>query len=136
MSSQRCPVCHRQAPVSHDGHMRAHQAGSQQCSGTGKPGPALAKRLAAHDEQLREVLLALATFLVLVDTTPGVWNDKPEHGTLDGWEEFGFVAGARAAFFALAEAQPHLLHGTNLVVGRMTEQELQAAQAANILVGD
>lgn len=131
---ERCPVCHRKATVDATGKMMPHQSGSQQCSGTGQPGPTLARKL-KHDAQNSAMAIALAQFLVLVDATQGTvqpatdrWS-PPEH---KAWKEWPFIEDARAALFAAVQGRPELLEGTSLVVKPYDPEE---AAVAGVLEG-
>lgn len=120
------------------GKVMPHESGSKQCSGTGQPGPVLAKQLAkqkVRDDQDRAMAIALAQFLMLVDATQGTVQPAtdrftpPEH---KAWPEWGFIEGARTALFDAVQSRPELLEGTSLVVKPYDPEE---ARVAGILEG-
>lgn len=136
MNRERCPVCHRQAPVNSDGRFAFHgirssaQANSAQrrgCSGEGLPGQELAGKL-KHQEQTRAVVLALAQFVMAFDLYDGLYSGSQ----LTPKSKLGMIDGARDALFNICTDQPELLEGTNLTVQAW---DAEAVKVAGLIEG-
>lgn len=124
-------MCHRKATVDATGKMMPHQSGSQQCSGTGQPGPTLARKQ-KQDAQNSAMAIALAQFLVLVDSHPHGVSMNAEGWLTTEWAAFEFIEDARAALFEAVQGRPELLEGTSLVVKPYDPAE---AAVAGVLEG-